>query len=627
MVSLRELLRAGVGCCSSSWGGSRGGATRSIETGDEAQGDSRKRKGKAVEGGGGEGKKRKGELAVLAGRLLLWNRDGSSHPGSGSNSLDCLAFCDGSGAVCCSVKGLDVGLIGQDVQVNSWTFVPGAKHWDKVCNAEDSDTVRRFKRTDCKRNGKLQEIPGNEPQGSDCGGCLEIHSLKVLEERSVPAAQVPDFPSLCLSPAAANARGVLESPLEKIAKSKPRLRVWGCLHCMSPPFVIPAKTSLQHAPDAADGSTLSGQGAQKTLFKDKSGPRVQSDSQSMLGFLVELRSCCHGTLSCCQFSEQKAVDVGEDGTAAIYFSGAVASWRPLLGEMLGDCIVISGLRRKMIRLGPEKKEFCIYVATRTSLVLRIGPPVVEPNPKTEGAVEFCKNVSSSVLQNQPRDQSRHLKDLDGLYDASSSNDLRIQMQPRIVPNGEALKKAGQGLRSYVGKVTSILMEDQLLELDDKVLLLLTHYKHTLVHGLRVGALVAIRHAHIMTLKTISEKVLVLGACVRSHVWVVLHSVWNAGSRITQASQSRLYKYIGSLPFAWAFWVIHVITSLGCKFKGVYSDKELLGSMKHAGLIRKVLPSMMGTPATLHRGTGCIQGVSIARTVLSIRRHFGIRILD
>jgi hypothetical protein len=40
--------------------------------------------------------------------------------------------------------------------------------------------------------------------------------------------------------------------------------------------------------------------------------------------------------------------------------------------------------------------------------------------------------------------------------------------------------------------------------------------------------VAVRHAHIMTLKSVSEKVLVLGACFRSHVWVVLHSVWDAG---------------------------------------------------------------------------------------------------
>lgn len=270
--------------------------------------------------------------------------------------------------------------------------------------------------------------------------------------------QVPDLPSLCLSPAAANARnGVLESPLEKIGTSKPRLRVRGCLHCISPPFLLPSKTNLQHDPETADGRTLRGQGPQETLFKDKSGSRVQSDSQSVLGFLVELRSCCHGsrcqlkynksspgTLSCCQFPEKEVVDVGEDGTAAIYFSGAVASWRPLLGEMLGDCVAISGLRRKMIRLGPEKKEFCIYVATRTSLVLRIGPPVVDSNSKIEEAVGFCKHVISNGLQYQRRDQSRHLKDLDDLYDASSSKELRFQIQSRIVPNGESSEKAGQG---------------------------------------------------------------------------------------------------------------------------------------------------------------------------------------
>jgi hypothetical protein len=270
-------------------------------------------------------------------------------------------------------------------------------------------------------------------------------------------AQVLDFPSLSLSPAAANARNlVLESPLEKIGTSKPRLRVRGFLHCISPPFLIPSK-SLQYAPIIADGKTVPGQGPQKYLFKDKSGSRVQSDSQSMLGFFVELLSCCHGsccqpkhnknapgTLSYCPFPEQKVVDAGEDGTFAIYFSGAVASWRPLLGEMLEDCIEISGLRRKMIQLGPEKKEFYIYVATRTSLVFRIGPLVVDSNSKIGEADGSCKHVISNRLQNQPMDQYRYPRGLDGSYDAESSKERRFQLQSRIVRHGEALENARQG---------------------------------------------------------------------------------------------------------------------------------------------------------------------------------------
>jgi hypothetical protein len=130
-LSVKELLLAGVSCSSSSLrevadvgkAVDRGdGASGSGEGRVEALENSRKRKGKAVEDSG-EVKKLKVESRLandsctLVGRLLLWNRAASSHPGTGSNSLDCLAFCDGSVAVCCTVQSLDVGLVGQLVQV------------------------------------------------------------------------------------------------------------------------------------------------------------------------------------------------------------------------------------------------------------------------------------------------------------------------------------------------------------------------------------------------------------------------------------------------------------------------------------------------------------------------------
>lgn len=110
------------------------------------------------------------------------------------------------------------------------------------------------------------------------------------------------------------------------------------------------------------------------------------------------------------------------------------------------------------------------------------------------------------------------------------------------------------------------MQGQLVQLDKQVWLLMTHYNHTYVHGLRVGAMVrsqtnnffesspiavellpfvevpyqhlscdsksiqilqvAVRHAHIIALKSPSEKGLLLGACFRSHVRVVLYSALN-----------------------------------------------------------------------------------------------------
>lgn len=273
--------------------------------------------------------------------------------------------------------------------------------------------------------------------------------------------QVLDFPALCLSPASANARNlVLESPLEKLGKSKPRLRAWGLLQCISPPFLLPSKSSLPNAPIVADGRSLFGQGTQKSLFKDKSSSGFQSDSQSMLGFLLELRTCCHGTswqpghnqidpstwtYRYSQFLEQEGVNAGKDGTVAIYFSGAVASWRPLLGEMLGDAIAITGLRRKMIQQGLEKKEFCIHVATRISLVFRIPPTLLDSsNCKVGDPVRFSKRNNSNWLQKQPTDHFWHLGCVDASCEVTRSLSLRLQFQARAAPGGGASDIAGQG---------------------------------------------------------------------------------------------------------------------------------------------------------------------------------------
>lgn len=66
------------------------------------------------------------------------------------------------------------------------------------------------------------------------------------------------------------------------------------------------------------------------------------------------------------------VDVREDGSVVIYFFGVVVFWCVVLGGMFGDCVVISGLCRKIIWLGFDNKEFCIYVVIWISLVFCIG---------------------------------------------------------------------------------------------------------------------------------------------------------------------------------------------------------------------------------------------------------------
>jgi hypothetical protein len=56
-----------------------------------------------------------------------------------------------------------------------------------------------------------------------------------------------------------------------------------------------------------------------------------------------------------------------------YFSGSVASWRPVLSVVIGQCVTITGLQRKLILVGPEKNEHFLFVATKSSLVSQLSP--------------------------------------------------------------------------------------------------------------------------------------------------------------------------------------------------------------------------------------------------------------
>ncbi|CAK9235019.1 unnamed protein product [Sphagnum troendelagicum] len=116
-------------------------------------------------------------------------------------------------------------------------------------------------------------------------------------------------------------------------------------------------------------------------------------------------------------------------------------------------------------------------------------------------------------------------------------------------------KEGARIGSYIEIVTDIPMPGQLVELNKQAWLLLTHYNVSQLHGLCVGAM----------------------CCSNLQEIIMEH-----------------------LPFASAFWVLQVIVSLRCKFQGVYTQKQLIGSKKCAGIIQACLPILLTTPVTLHR---------------------------
>ncbi len=87
----------------------------------------------------------------------------------------------------------------------------------------------------------------------------------------------------------------------------------------------------------------------------------------MLGFIVELRMCPH--IPSCEHNALPPA-VGKE-CVHVYFSGSVASWRPVLSVVIGQCVTITGLQRKLILVGPEKNEHFLFVATKSSLVSQL----------------------------------------------------------------------------------------------------------------------------------------------------------------------------------------------------------------------------------------------------------------
>jgi hypothetical protein len=82
----------------------------------------------------------------------------------------------------------------------------------------------------------------------------------------------------------------------------------------------------------------------------------------MLGFIVELRMCPH--IPSCEHNALLSA-VGKE-CVHVYFSGSVASSCPVLSEVIGQCVSITGLQRKLILVGPEKNEHFLFVATKSA---------------------------------------------------------------------------------------------------------------------------------------------------------------------------------------------------------------------------------------------------------------------
>jgi hypothetical protein len=90
--------------------------------------------------------------------------------------------------------------------------------------------------------------------------------------------------------------------------------------------VLPSKASPLSASVAKSAESLAWNGTQKSVFKQG------SVGQTMLGFIVELRMCPH--IPSCEHTALLPA-VGKE-CVHVYFSGSVASWRPVSSLVIGQ---------------------------------------------------------------------------------------------------------------------------------------------------------------------------------------------------------------------------------------------------------------------------------------------------
>ncbi|KAL7262069.1 hypothetical protein ACSBR1_000450 [Camellia fascicularis] len=260
-----------------------------------------------------------------------------------------------------------------------------------------------------------------------------------------------------------------------------------------------------------------------------------SDSKNVSGFLMQIRVC-----ECKLCSMKDSVMGLKDQTKRLnnshcftkplimYFCGYASSWHPVISKLIGEVVLISGLKKKLVFIGEEESQL-MYVTTEKTLL--------------------------------------HL-----------SNFI-----DRWLPLNKTVIKGKGEFGVYTGTITGIYMRGMVIELDQEVLLLLTDQLLALPHSLRVGAIVSMRNVHFVNPKFSWTKILVLGACFKTSVSLKSFSPFESGCLIYSHSHSLLGKFINSLPFSVRLWVLLIVSGFRKKFSGILSEKEILGSKHKEGL--------------------------------------------
>ncbi|KAI3522092.1 hypothetical protein L1887_11571 [Cichorium endivia] len=258
----------------------------------------------------------------------------------------------------------------------------------------------------------------------------------------------------------------------------------------------------------------------------------KTGTRNIKGFLAEI-TICECKLCCSRDKVTLLQDTTREQSNShkfsksivLYFCGSSWIWYPAISRLVGGILFISGMKKKMVFLG-EGKSLMMYVTTEKSIL-----------------------------------------------------HLPISKSKRSI-NGRNIAIREKGLFSaYTGSITGVYMQGMVIELDQKVLLLLTDHQLLMPHSLRLGATVTVRNFHLEDPKFAWTKVKILGSCYKTSIHVNIFSPFECGCYQPLESRSLLRKFIESLAFSARLWVLLVVSSLKKKFSGVLSEMEILGS-KH-----------------------------------------------
>ncbi|MCL7051984.1 hypothetical protein MKW94_025491 [Papaver nudicaule] len=271
--------------------------------------------------------------------------------------------------------------------------------------------------------------------------------------------------------------------------------------------------------------------------KHRQSETVDDKSTTESGFLAELMVCkcelCTSKISVQDLLQERSSGHSFTVRVIVYFLGSAVSCHPIATKLLGNVVCFTGLKKKVVFIG--KQESCSMLITTDKTALR-----------------WRK----------------------GFLD------------------GRSVIKGSGDTGAYSGIVTGVYMEGMVVELDEKVWLLITDRLLAPPHSLRIGAMISVINVHFVRPKFSWTRMLLLGTCCRTSIQVKSFSLMETPCHIQVQRQSLLEKFTESLVFSARFWFLLLISCFKKNISAFVSEKEILGSKNNIGKVQMYATSIL-----------------------------------